>query len=200
MRNEGSGSQNERRDRMRDEDRFSKTTGPDLRVPNSKGFTLIEAIITIVIIGVISSIAALIILKGMNASSKEQNLSNVHYQARIAMERMSREIRAVRQTGEIGTAVIGTITGNPTNRIMFIDLTGATITYSLSGTTLNRTAGGIPSPLSSGVTSLQFLHYDDSNTLTTDAASVWTIEISMTDTQGADSLQMRTRVHPRNFN
>jgi prepilin-type N-terminal cleavage/methylation domain-containing protein len=167
--------------------------------PNLKGFTLIEAIITIVVVGIISSIAALIILEGMKASSKEQNLSSAHYQARIAMERMAREIRTINSQGNVGTVAIGTITGNPTNSLIFTDLTGMNITYSLSGQTLNRTVGGVPSTLATGVTTLEFRHYDIASALTASALAMWTIDISMTDTQGADSLPMRTRVHPMNF-
>ena len=55
------------------------------------------------IVGIISSIAALIILEGMKASSKEQNLSDAHYQARLAMERMAREIRMINSQGNVGT-------------------------------------------------------------------------------------------------
>lgn len=196
MRISGCRSRYEKQDRMRDGGRGGRTPHSALRIRHSKGFTLIEMVITIVIVGIISGIAAMIILESMTAYSKGKNLSDVHYQARLAMERMTREIRTVRQPGEIGTVAIGTITGNPTSSLIFTDLTGTNITYALGGTTLNRTPGGT---LATGVTTLQFRHYDDTNTLTTVAASVWTIEIFMTDTQGTDSLQMRTRIHPRNF-
>jgi prepilin-type N-terminal cleavage/methylation domain-containing protein len=186
-------------DRMQDVDRICSTPNAEHRMPNSTGFTLVEAIITIVIVGIISSIAAMIILQGIQSYTKEQNLSDAHYQARLAMERMTREIRTTRQLGAIGTVALGTITGNPTSSLIFTDLTGATITYSLGGTTLNRTVGGVPSPLATGVTTLQFRHYDSAGVLTTAALAVWTIEIDLTDTQGVDVLQMRTRVHPRNF-
>jgi prepilin-type N-terminal cleavage/methylation domain-containing protein len=190
---------NEMQNRKTARDRGGRTQNFNVRLRNSTGFTLIEAIITIVIVGIISGIAAMIILEAMSAYSKETNLSGAHYQTRLAMERMSREIRTIRQPGEIGTAAIGIITGNPTNSLIFTDLAGATIRFWLNGQTLNRTVGGVDSPLAVGVTTLQFRHYDSTNALTTNAASVWTIEITMTDTQGTDSLQMLTRVHPRNF-
>src|SRR3990170_5276914 len=166
---------------------------------NLKGFTLVEIVITIVLIGIISGIAAMIILQGVRAYSDEQSRSDVHYQARLAVERMAREIRTARQQSEIGTAVLGTITGNPTNSFIFTDITGTTITYSLTGTTLNRTVGGSPSPLAQSVTALEFQHYTSAIALTTTPACVWVVEINVTDTQGANSLQIRTRVHPRNF-
>lgn len=193
------GSLNDKQNRMRNGDRGALGRGAVLRISRSRGFTLIEAIITIVIVGILSSIAALIILEGVRANLKEENLSGLHYQARIAMERMAREIRMTNSQGNVGTAAIGTITGNPTNSLIFTDLTGMNITYSLSGQTLNRTVGGVPSTLATGVTTLQFRHYDIASALTTSALAVWTIDISLTDSQGADSLPMRTRVHPMNF-
>ena len=193
------GVRNDKQVGMHDVDCESSTAHTGIRTPNSMGFTLIEAIITIVIVGIISIIAVMIILEAVKANSKEQNLSNVHYQAGLAMERMAREIRSINVQGNIGTVAIGTITGNPTNSLIFTDLTGTNITYSLSGQTLNRTVGGVSSALAAGVTTLEFRHYDIASALTTSALAVWIIDVSMTDTQVADSLPMRSRVHPRNF-
>jgi prepilin-type N-terminal cleavage/methylation domain-containing protein len=167
--------------------------------PHSNGFTLIEIVIVIVIIGIISTVAAMIIMQAVKMYSDENARTDIHYQAKLAVERMAREIRSARQQSEIGTTVLGTITGNPTNSFIFTDITGTTITYSLTGTTLNRTVGGIPSPLAQGVTTLGFQHYTSASALTTTPASVWLVEINVTDTQGANTLQIRTRVHPRNF-
>lgn len=156
---------------------------------NSAGFTLIEIVMTIVLLSIISGIAAMIILQGVRSYAQESTRVDVHYQARLAMERMAREIR---------TATTVTATA-PSSSLVFTDVTGTIITYSLSGTSLRRNAD----LLSSGVTSLLFSHYNNANVLTAVTASVWTIEVFVTDQQGAgaiaDTLQMRTRVHPRNF-
>jgi len=170
-----------------------------IRTPHSKGFTLIESIMTIVIVGIISGIAALIIIEAMSSYTQEQNLSDVHYQARLAAGRMVRELRMINSAGNIGTNAIGTITGNPTNSIIFTDQTGANVRFWLNGQTLNRTVGGVDSALAVGVTTLEFRHYDIASALTTSAPAVWTIEISLTDTRGSQSLPIRTRVYPRNF-
>jgi len=169
------------------------------RETNASGFTLIEIVITIVLLSIISGLAAMIILAAARSYSREQDRSDAHYQTRLAMERMAREIRTIRQPTELGTTALGTIDPNPTNGLIFTDVTGTTITYSLTGTNLNRTINAAKSPLADGVTLLEFRHYDNANVLTTVPASVWTIEIFMQDQQGADTLQMRTRVHPRNF-
>ncbi len=173
-----------------------------IHTSNSKGFTLIEAIITIVIVGIISGIAALIILEAMKASSKEQNLSDAHYQAKIAMERMAREIRLIR------SQTVGDIPTMAAAGLVFCDVTGRAIEFQLSGTALNRRESATCSPpvwggwnalSSNGVNPLTFTYLDSAGAGGATAANLWFVEIDMTDTQGSESLQMRTRVHPRNF-
>ena len=44
-----------------------------IRNPESNGFTLVEIVVTIVIIGIISGIAAMIILQGVKVYSAEQS-------------------------------------------------------------------------------------------------------------------------------
>jgi len=180
-------------------------SGP--RTPNAKGFTLIEIVITIVLVSILAGIAAMIILQGVRAYSDEQIRSDVHYQARLAMERMAREIRMIRSSSEFGAInspgvpVLGIITNNPSNAFSFTDMTGTQITYALAGTTLNRTAGGT-NALAQGVAALSFTCFDNAGVQVANGAastSAWTIEIDMTDTQGSETISMRTRVHPRNF-
>jgi prepilin-type N-terminal cleavage/methylation domain-containing protein len=196
------GSRNEKQNRMQDGDREGRTQSSELRIPSSRGFTLIEAIITIVIVGIISSIAALIILEGMTASSKEQNLSSVHYQARIAMERMAREIRLIR------SQTVGDIPTMAAADLIFCDMTGKAVEFQLAGTVLNRRESATCSPLawgawnalsSSGVNPLTFTYLDSAGAGGATAANLWFVDINLTDTQSSESLQMRTRVHPRNF-
>ena len=57
----------------------------ELRTTNLKGFTLIEIVITIVLVSILSGIATLIILQGVKAYSSEDQRSDVHYQSRLAM-------------------------------------------------------------------------------------------------------------------
>ena len=170
------------------------------RTPKSHGFTLIEIVVTIVIVGIIATLAAAIILQGVRAYTAQEDRGEVHYQTRLALERMAREIRTVRSPGEIGTAAFGAIVSNPTSSLVFTDVTGTTISYRLSGTNLNRIAGGSTAVLAQGINLLEFRHYDSTDALITGpTASLWFIEIGLRSQQGSQTLQMRTRVHPRNF-
>ena len=165
-----------------------------IRNPQSNGFTLIEAIITIVIVGIISGIAALIILAGMKASSKEQNLSDAHYQAKAAMERMAREARIIRSCAPADLA--SSLTS--TSTLSFTDINGNAVSFSVNA--VSRILSRTTDTLATGITSATPFSFLASNlTATTLCPGIWYIDISLIDKQGADSLPMRTRVHPRNF-
>jgi prepilin-type N-terminal cleavage/methylation domain-containing protein len=173
-----------------------------IRNPQSNGFTLIEIVITIVLITILSGLAAVIILQGVRAYSDEKNRSDVHYQARIAMERMAREIRLIR------SQTVGDIPTMGATDLVFCDVTGRAIEFQLSGTALNRRESATCSPpawggwnalSTSGVNPLTFTYLDSAGAGGATAVNLWFVEINLTDTQGSESLQMRTRVHPRNF-
>ncbi len=167
---------------------------------NSRGFTLIEIIISIVLVGIIAGVAALIIMKGVRAYSDETSRSNVHYQARLAMERMAREVKIARNCGAIIPMA------HPAATLAFTDINNIGVAYSLVGTNLMRNAADI---LAQNVTALQFQFLDINGNPTASPgptcgvllANTWLIEITMTvtDPQTAEFVNMRTRVQPRNF-
>jgi prepilin-type N-terminal cleavage/methylation domain-containing protein len=163
---------------------------------NTSGFTLIEIVITIVLVSILAGIAALIILQGVKAYSDEQSRSDVHYQARLAMERMAREIRHARSCAAI------TGPANPSGTLTFTDINGNAVVFSVSGGNLSRGAD----ILATGITSAQPFRFLDQNGNETTACSVptvptdiWFVDISLTAQQGAESLVLNSRVHPRNF-
>jgi prepilin-type N-terminal cleavage/methylation domain-containing protein len=182
-------------------DRTAAAPNSELLTHHSKGFTLIEIIITIVLIGVLSTIAAVIILQGIRAYSEERTRSDVHYQARIAMERMAREIRTIR------SQTAGDITTMAAANLAFCDITGKAIEFSLAGTVLNRRESATCNPpawggwnaLANGVGPLTFTYRDVAGASGAAATDLWFVEIDMTDTQGSETMRMRTKVHPRNF-
>jgi prepilin-type N-terminal cleavage/methylation domain-containing protein len=202
MRNAGHSVRNTKRIKLQDAACTSSTPIAAHHTPNSKGFTLIEAVITIVIVGILSSIAAVIIIEGVKASAKEENLSGVHYQARIAMERMEREIRLIR------SQTAGDIPTMAATDLIFCDVTGKAVEFQLAGSVLNRRESATCSPLawggwntlsSGGVNPLTFTYLDLTGAGGATAANLWFVDINLTDTQGSDSLPMRSRVHPMNF-
>jgi len=162
---------------------------------HSKGFTLVEIIIVIVLISIIAGIAAMILLQGVRGYSDQTQRSSLHYQARLAVERMTREARLIWSCGDITGPV------NPSNTLRFTDVFGNPVVFSVAGTTLSR--GG--SLLANNITSpTPFRFLNKAGNATTTCVSpndIWFVEIDLTatDTQGSETLRIRTRVHPMNF-
>ncbi|MDP3143159.1 MAG: type II secretion system protein [Thermodesulfovibrionales bacterium] len=101
-----------------------------------KGFTLIELVMTMVLIGIIAYIVAIALSTGIKAYFTTDFRKEALDQSRIAMERITREIRNVRSLGtsvdadgfidaEIGTA-------NAT-QFCFNDVSGNTISFRYDG-------------------------------------------------------------------
>lgn len=162
----------------------------DIQKRLSKGFTLIEIVITIVIVGIIAGIAAMIITQGVKSYSAEQSRTAAHYQSRLAVERMAREARHIRSCSDIAGPA------NPSGTLSFTDMNGNSVIFSVAGG--NISMGG--NLLASGITSAQpFTFLDSSGNQTTACPGIWFVVIDVTGTQGSEALQIRTRVHPRNF-
>jgi prepilin-type N-terminal cleavage/methylation domain-containing protein len=162
------------------------------------GFTLIEMIITIVVVGILAGLAAMIILQGVKVYSTEDLRSSAQYQARIGMERMMREMRLVRSTGDV-TSVL-------TDRTQFVynTINNASIGFRLSGGQIQRSqdGGATWQLLASGITAPGgnlFTYLDNTGASTTTKANLWLVQIQFTATQATESVTLLSTVHPMNF-
>jgi prepilin-type N-terminal cleavage/methylation domain-containing protein len=169
-----------------------------LRSPQSKGFTLIEIIIVIVLVGILATMAAMIIMQGVRAYSVEQSRSDAHYQARFAMERMAREIREIRSNT---AADIPAMTGTT---LQYNDINGVQMGFRLNAGNIERTEdnGVTWQTLAINITAPGgniFTYLDDTGAVTASPASLWLVQKQFTATQGTESIDMQTTVHPRNF-
>lgn len=154
------------------------------------GFTLIELIITIVLVGIIAGIGALLVLQGVNAFLAEDIRADLTTDGRLAIERMAREIRTIRTRT---AADIPTMAG-PT--LSFVDLDGNAIAYTSGGGTVTRNG----TPLASATTAaLGFLYFQQDGTPAGSADQIWVIQVDLTLTTGGESQAFRIRAHPRNF-
>ena len=165
-----------------------------LRNPHSKGFTLIEMIIVIVLVGILATMAAMIIMQGVRAYSVEQSRSDAHYQAKIAMERMAREIRLIRSST---VTDIPTMTGTT---LRYNDINGLQMGFRLNGGNIERTEDNAVSwqTLATNITGTggNIFTYLYNNAI---PPSLWLVQIQFIATQGTESIDIRTTVHPRNF-
>lgn len=167
--------------------------------PCRGGFTLIELVLTLLILGIIAAVGSQFVLQGVRSYTTEQDRGDVHSQARLAVERVVREARAIRSCSDIvGPA-------NPSATLSFTDSSGTAVAFGVAGTNLLRGA----SVLAQGVSSSQPFRFLDMNGAASTscplpgnpsaATDIWFVEIDLTCVQGGESLHIRSQVHPRNF-
>jgi prepilin-type N-terminal cleavage/methylation domain-containing protein len=169
---------------------------PATRNLHSKGFTLIEIVMSIVLVGILAGVASMIIMQGARSYSAGQSRGEAHQQARFAMDRMAREIRLIRSRTIADIPVM-----NPTD-LRFTDINGTDVRFQLDGSNnIQRSQnGGVTwNVLASGISALTINYFQQDGVTVAIATNLWFIDITLTDTQGSESLTLRTRVHPRNF-
>lgn len=166
------------------------------------GFTLIEIVITLVLVAIIAGVTGMLILQGSQAFVSGERRSDATNQARVALERMLREIRTIREAGAIMPL------GNPASLIGFTDLNGSIICFAHNAATsvLERTEGAcppaglfVPVPLANDATAFQVQYFDKAGALAATPAQVWQIQFDLTVTKNSEPQTVRARVYPRNF-
>lgn len=152
-----------------------------------QGFTLIEMVFVIIILSILSLMASRVIGAAFRAYYTNQGIVNADAQARLAFERMIRDIHAINSSSSITTASASTLS--------FTDVNGNTVTYALSGTQLQR--NGIP--LADGVSSMTLGYYNGSGAVTAVTTAIRYINITLTITQNNVNYTMGTTVVTLNF-
>jgi prepilin-type N-terminal cleavage/methylation domain-containing protein len=116
---------------------------------NQRGFSLAELLVVMALTGLV--LAGVFAIQQSGTSSYLMGASRVEVQqnARTALELMVRELRSAESVTTLASAT----------DITFVDVTGATVRYQLTGATLNRTAAGVGGVLIGGVQSLTFTYY-----------------------------------------
>lgn len=164
-----------------------------------RGFTLVEAIATIVILAIIGSIASVIILTAVDGYVDAATTAQLHIEASTAMDRIVRELRRVGlDGGAVGVAPdINDVT--PTSITW-----GANGELSLTGNKLQLTTSGPPlGDLLEDVSAFTIQTYDEDNatlaaTLTGAACDpIRRIELGLTLQRSGVSTSLRTRLFVR---
>ena len=86
-----------------------------IKMKKKKGFTFVETLLSVMIVGIIAGVAAKVLIVGLDVYSLIVNRNNALSEARVAMDRMVREIVLLKST---------TITGILDTRISFVDKNG----------------------------------------------------------------------------
>ncbi len=151
------------------------------------GFTYIELIISIVLIGIIAAIASELLAQGLNAFLTTQNITDANWQGQLAMERMIRDIRDIRSASDVST--------NTATSLTFVDMLGNSIAYSLSGSNLMRNSD----VLARGVSALAFTYYDNNGAVAGSTATLHYIKIGLTVSQNNTNYTLTTTAFLRDL-
>lgn len=154
---------------------------------STRGFTLIELIIVITLSGILMAVVTTILATGFSAYMTGKNILDADAQGRLGIERMVRDIRTISSPTSIATA--------SSSQLVFTDFGGTSITYQLSGTTLQRNSNA----LADGVQSLTFNYYDKDGNTTATTSLIRYIAISLNVTQGNTNYTLSTAVYPRDL-
>ncbi|MBI1819565.1 MAG: hypothetical protein HY202_08920 [Nitrospirae bacterium] len=149
---------------------------------------MVELVIVIVLIGFIAMTASLLIGEAAKTYQKEDNYSAALNQGRLALERMAREIRMIKNQSAITTCTA--------TRLDFTDIQGNAMTYNYNGTT-TLTDG--ENTLADNLSSFSFAYKDSSGNPTAVCSSIWNITLNITPIQGGETLPLQITVHPRGF-
>jgi prepilin-type N-terminal cleavage/methylation domain-containing protein len=165
---------------------------------SARGWTLVEVIMVMVIIGILAAFIGPMLLNALNAYDRTQLTVNTYGKMRYAMERMAREIAAVRRNAADTTDF--DVTTMTAGTFAFFKEDGTQVTITLAGTDLNLTYAGTGTGLlADGVGALAFAYYRaDGATLAVNAAQLAFVQVSMTISDGTTNYPNRVRVALRN--
>jgi prepilin-type N-terminal cleavage/methylation domain-containing protein len=162
-----------------------------------KGFTLIEVIIVITIVGIVSVIIGSMLLGVVKAWTFKINRNDILWDGRLAMDRMTREIRTIKDSTSVTTASAA--------QFRFTDTGNKDITYSLSSTNLNRTENGAANLLAANLSAFTFTYYNSSDavipspTVSPSATDIRRVKINLTLTKNGQDVYLQSDVSTKNF-
>jgi prepilin-type N-terminal cleavage/methylation domain-containing protein len=159
--------------------------------PRQFGFSLIELIVVIVVLGIVASMGAMVLRDGILGYLRGREITSADWQGRLALERMTRELRDVASPNYSNIAA----TSCGTSTFAFSDINATPISYTQSTTTLLRNG----QPLADNVTGLSFYCLTSTVQPTTTLSNVYYVTVSMVVSTANTSATYRSTVMPRNF-
>ncbi|MBF0438152.1 MAG: prepilin-type N-terminal cleavage/methylation domain-containing protein [Magnetococcales bacterium] len=160
---------------------FTPTNGASLTRTHAKGFSLIEILSVIVLVGILSSIIANMLGTGLTAFNQAKLQNNGYSQLRVAMDRITRELRTAKNIVSIGAS-----------SIQLNDINNSAISFQLAGNILDRNA----TPLAKQISALSFTERSG-NCVIVGSPYQCIIDISITSDNASGLLQLNTSVFIR---
>ncbi|MHB1140547.1 MAG: prepilin-type N-terminal cleavage/methylation domain-containing protein [Sulfuricaulis sp.] len=173
------------------------------RARRGAGFTLVEMVLVIMLAGIIFSLGSVMLGKVFSSYAFKRDTTDADWQAKVALERATRELRAARSA----TAADLDVASGTQLRFVDTDGNGVCFYRDAAANRIMRSADGpttacgttSPQPLADNITSLTFSYWDNTGAATAVVASVYYITLGITVVDGSYSASFRANVRPRNF-
>lgn len=154
----------------------------------------------IALVGFLAGVAAPLLAEAVGAVSVHLDRVNLEESASLALSRMSREIRRLRDNASVAAA--------DATQFEFIDKDSIQIRYRLAGNTLMRSQGAVEAGLADQVksTTLSFTYYDDDgNSIAAPTVGLGTntnlrrVGMDVSFEQNSHMVPVEIHVRPRNL-
>ncbi|TMH24267.1 MAG: type II secretion system protein [Betaproteobacteria bacterium] len=181
----------------------ARSSPVDARRRQQHGWTLIEMLTVIIILAVVSAVGARLMSGMFRSYFAARDITSSDAQARVAFERMTRELRQIRSATATDLDVASAA------QVRFIDMDGNGVCFYRDAATnrLMRSADGPATacgttsaqPVADFVSGLTFFYYLNDGITTTATVPVYyvTVRVNVQDNDVSDTL--RATIHPRNF-
>jgi prepilin-type N-terminal cleavage/methylation domain-containing protein len=161
---------------------------------HQSGFSLVELIVVIVVLGTVAGMGAIVMRDGILGYLRGRENSSADWQGRLALERITRELRDVAAPNYSNIAA----TSCGTSTFAFSDVNSTPISYTLSTTTLLRNGQPLADNLSANGLRFYCLQ-SDGQTYSTVPSAVYYISVSMVVSTANTSATYRGTIKPRGF-
>ena len=164
---------------------------------DSKGFTLIELVMVITLLGIIGGIIALPLYQGTKGWFEATTREGITESGRIGIERMMREIRNTART----VANAPCITTATATSFVFGDdpANCASINFSRAGAVAPYTVQRNGVDLANDVNSLTIIYYDGNNAVTAVVANIRRLSIEIESLRGGETMRKYSEVYLSNM-
>ena len=160
---------------------------PRILEPSTKGFTLIEVVIVIVILSIVSAITIYFLVDSLKVYTMTVNQKTLYDEGKLALDRMCRDIRDARSITGSTASSITFIRTNATGAAQDVD--NETITFRLIGGNLEKVKASNPYVIAGNVSAFTVTRGADDE-----------IKMVLTLSLGTgENVTIQTKVYPRNL-
>jgi prepilin-type N-terminal cleavage/methylation domain-containing protein len=162
-----------------------------------EGFSLVELIMVIVILGILAAFVGPVLFNAMRAYDQGQQGAQTQAKIRYAMERLSRELREIRR--QTTDATLLDVTSMSAASMAFFKTDGTPVSIGAAGNQVNLAYSTVSAMLTDQLGSFSLAYYQpDASTVATTASSLAFVEISLRLSEGTNLFSARARVDLKN--